>query len=676
MAVTLSSLAGAGAQFFDDNGVPLAGGLIYTYAAGTTTPAVTYTSSTGLTAHANPIVLDAAGRIATGEVWLTTGVDYKFLVKTSTNVQLGSYDNIPSINDFTSIYAALSNTTDVALGDALVGFRQSNSSGLLSNAVGRTVHQKLQDIVSVQDFGATGNGTTDDTVAIQNAINSFASTGGTLYFAPGTYKVTSSINVNKPMRLIGGPQGQKYFPATDPAVKLLWGGAAGGSVIKLGGFGAAFCGGGIENFCIDGNYIAANGLHIKDYQQGYFNSIAIINVATNGLLFENTTGSGNPSGMCTFDDLYIAAWDDTATNLNANGININGANDSAAEGVTQLVFRRARITHANGAGVLIGDFGDTFTWELLWVFRPNVYSGNGVWFASTLSRASNGNHLFMNPSISAGMRFDTPGQLLHRVINLNDSPDQNTNISGPVVGHGVGMVQIDTGLGGAFGRGLIPDFNFISHSDSMSLIRYDSANSILHTNQGNWKTSVSAGGNIVSANQVGSAIRLTTGATLNNINAVYDVATLGAGDGLASTYSTALKTIVATYTLTNVVYRVGLVDGNGDAPTNGIYFEFDSSVSAYWRCVCVKAGVVTTLISTLIPFVERLELYIFIEPRGEGVNFYYGTVAVNYPTLIGTITTNIPTAPISVISRVKTLAASDATFDVYAIKLGTQDEYL
>lgn len=45
MGVSLSMYAGAGAQFFDNNGNPLAGGLIYTYAAGTTTPAATYTSS-------------------------------------------------------------------------------------------------------------------------------------------------------------------------------------------------------------------------------------------------------------------------------------------------------------------------------------------------------------------------------------------------------------------------------------------------------------------------------------------------------------------------------------------------------------------------------------------------------------------------------------------------------
>ena len=188
MSVTLSSLAGAAAQFFDNNGVPLTGGLIYTYTAGTTTPAATYTSSTGLTAHANPIVLDAAGRIATGEIWLTTGVDYKFLVKTSANVQLGSYDNIPSINDLTN----LANTTNPALGDALVGFRQSNASGNLTGAVGRTVHQKLQETISVKDFGAVGDGTTNDTTAITNAFAAAGTQpvfflGGDFYAGPSGY---------------------------------------------------------------------------------------------------------------------------------------------------------------------------------------------------------------------------------------------------------------------------------------------------------------------------------------------------------------------------------------------------------------------------------------------------------------------------------------------------------
>ena len=70
MAVNLSPLGGAGWQFFDNSGVPLAGGLLYSYEAGTTTPAPTYTTSAGTIAHTNPIVLDAAGR-PPQEIWLS-----------------------------------------------------------------------------------------------------------------------------------------------------------------------------------------------------------------------------------------------------------------------------------------------------------------------------------------------------------------------------------------------------------------------------------------------------------------------------------------------------------------------------------------------------------------------------------------------------------------------------
>jgi hypothetical protein len=201
-------LAGAATQFFDNNGVPLAGGLIYTYLAGTTTPAVTYTSSTGLIAHSNPIVLDAAGRIATGEVWLTSGVEYKFIVKTSLGVQLGSYDNIPSINDFTSIYADLANTTNPALGDALVGFRQSNSAGNLSGSVGRTVHQKLQESISVKDFGASSSASgSENYTAFTNAIDSAYSSGGATILIPaGIYNISGSVQLRSYVTLIGeGP---------------------------------------------------------------------------------------------------------------------------------------------------------------------------------------------------------------------------------------------------------------------------------------------------------------------------------------------------------------------------------------------------------------------------------------------------------------------------------------
>ncbi len=78
-------------QFLDSSGNPLASGLVYTYAAGTTTPLQTYTDSTGGTPNANPIVLDSGGRAA---IWLATDTAYKIVVQTSGGVTVTTTDNV------------------------------------------------------------------------------------------------------------------------------------------------------------------------------------------------------------------------------------------------------------------------------------------------------------------------------------------------------------------------------------------------------------------------------------------------------------------------------------------------------------------------------------------------------------------------------------------------------
>lgn len=196
MGVNLSLYAGAGWQFFDDTGNPLAGGKIYSYAAGTTTPQATYTSEAGNVAHSNPIVLDAAGRVpAGGEVWVTEGLSYKFVLETAAAVTIGTYDNING----TYVAQDLANSSNPALGDALVGFRQSNGSGNLTGSVGKTVHVKLQEMVSVLDFGADPTGVASSSTAIANAISSGASQ---IYFPPGTYSCTINLSVNG-VKLVG-----------------------------------------------------------------------------------------------------------------------------------------------------------------------------------------------------------------------------------------------------------------------------------------------------------------------------------------------------------------------------------------------------------------------------------------------------------------------------------------
>jgi len=95
MAVNLSPI-GNGFQFFTTTGIPLAGGKIYTYQAGSSTPLATYTDNTGATANANPIVLGTDGR-PSSEIWLTYGYNYKFVLKDANDNTIQTYDNLYGI---------------------------------------------------------------------------------------------------------------------------------------------------------------------------------------------------------------------------------------------------------------------------------------------------------------------------------------------------------------------------------------------------------------------------------------------------------------------------------------------------------------------------------------------------------------------------------------------------
>ena len=100
MATGYLSPIGLILQAFTDQGVVLAGGKVYTYTAGTTTPATTYTSSTLTTPNSNPIVLQSNGRLP-ASVWIGTGVTLKMVLTDSSGnvISGGTIDNLPGIND-------------------------------------------------------------------------------------------------------------------------------------------------------------------------------------------------------------------------------------------------------------------------------------------------------------------------------------------------------------------------------------------------------------------------------------------------------------------------------------------------------------------------------------------------------------------------------------------------
>ena len=234
------------------SGAPYALAKAYWYRANTTTAQDVYTTSALSVAHAQPVQADSAGQFPA--IWMdpATNYDYRVIIKTSADVTLDDY-TIPrgpvsaatfSSEVFTatagqtvftisasytpgsatcSVYlngaklitgpdytetsstvitlvvgAADGDNVEIITGSqvtangsssALVTFLQSGTG-----AVARTVQSKERDTVSVKDYGAVGDGVTDDTAAIQAAVNYWVANPVDLLFpSNSTFYVTTAI---------------------------------------------------------------------------------------------------------------------------------------------------------------------------------------------------------------------------------------------------------------------------------------------------------------------------------------------------------------------------------------------------------------------------------------------------------------------------------------------------
>ena len=73
----------------------------------------------------------------------------------------------------------------------------------LDGTVNRTVKDVLGDVISVKNYGALGDGATDDSAAFQTACTALGVAGGTLYIPRGRYRINSTINVPRKVRIMG-----------------------------------------------------------------------------------------------------------------------------------------------------------------------------------------------------------------------------------------------------------------------------------------------------------------------------------------------------------------------------------------------------------------------------------------------------------------------------------------
>ena len=118
-------------QFLDASGAPLVGGKVYTYAAGTTTPLATYTTSAGTVPNANPVILNARGE---ADIWYTNGVSYKVVLTDSADATIWTVDNIVISGSMATQNA---NNVDITGGTIGAGVTfNGNTTGTADNVTG------------------------------------------------------------------------------------------------------------------------------------------------------------------------------------------------------------------------------------------------------------------------------------------------------------------------------------------------------------------------------------------------------------------------------------------------------------------------------------------------------------------------------------------------------------
>lgn len=219
--------------------------------------------ATQFTLTANPGGANAVD-VSIGGVVQTAGLDFTVSGTTITFTEAPpSGTNNVTVRYTAALPVGTANAQDVSFLQAGTG------------AVSRNVQSRLRDMVSVKDFGAKGDTVTNDTAAIQAAINAVAAAGGgVVYFPPGIYMVQSlsiTLAVSAAITLRGAGKYATYLRKISGSAPVL--AMASTSTLTMDVVG------GVEDLTLDGVDKAGNGLQLTNLARFHLTRVAAIRSA-------------------------------------------------------------------------------------------------------------------------------------------------------------------------------------------------------------------------------------------------------------------------------------------------------------------------------------------------------------------------------------------------------------
>lgn len=301
---------------FDSAGNPLAGGLLYTYIANTTTPATTWSDFAGSTPNANPVVLDSTG---SATVRTDPSVVYKFVLKDSGGATQWT-------EDYYSPGGAvwLQTATELAAGVTPVSFAYPPGD--------------------IRRYGGVGDGATDNTTAINNAYACLNSGGiqpfGTLYFPAGNYKYLTALT-------FAGQKRPAVYGDGPVQSRLTYGGAnTTNDCVTIGDGTHAESGWDIRNIGFYSSTVMTGGagMHLQGFNRSHISNVHWSDQDTNG-------------------NFYIGAWFDGVDFSVVNAFQARGSleglrvNGQSTLGLADLYLNDGKIGRCATGVHVGGSFG-------------------------------------------------------------------------------------------------------------------------------------------------------------------------------------------------------------------------------------------------------------------------------------------------------------------------------
>ncbi len=228
----------------DENGDPLAGAQLYTYLSGTTTPAAVYSDAALTVPHSNPVIADSGGVF--DAIFLDPDVTYRFKLDDADNVQQYQQDDIAGSSEG-------DNTTEAEA------------------AAGATIVVSSYPELDVRRYGALADGSTDDSTAIQMAIDVAEEKGGGRVLLQNEHSIDTALVISSHCVVLATDGGSSRG-SLEVGARLIYTGDD-TYAIKIDGGTGGLHGVELHNFRLENQGSAAKGVWVFNAQNCYFKAV-------------------------------------------------------------------------------------------------------------------------------------------------------------------------------------------------------------------------------------------------------------------------------------------------------------------------------------------------------------------------------------------------------------------